>query len=438
MYVTLYDAGTAQFTIHVDFNTNNISFKRGSVSGTAIGNWVGMAAASFDHFQFKIKIDNSTGYVLGRKNGSTSDDYSLTSVDTQATANASADQIGLGTEAIGNWCYFDDFLAFSDNGSAPNDWVGDIRCWTSLATLDTAQKDFSAITPLITNLVNIGQTVTGSTIAITAGEVVVGKTWSNNQGGTFTQAAVNFSGGFTGNAKIALYLGDGNTRGWDSSQSSNPGAKAGHLLAVSNVLVNPVNGVNLFTFPGTVSLMNGWSYTIGLLTDTNCTVVSGNTTGLDNYFKYVNPGGYADGFPDDMGPIYVEVSSGSSPTFYIPAIVTSNAGMTSDRSPDELTTYVYDNVVGNYDLYDLIDIPYTPTAIIGMQMHARMTKTDSGARGAKIAALSAVTAFETAEFEPTTAFLYYSSSFYNNDPDTGSPWTAAAINALQIGPKVSS
>jgi hypothetical protein len=436
MFINLYDGATVQLQIRLYSDGNAIEFWRAGT--TMIGNWTGAsAAASFDHFQLKVKIDNSAGYVIGRKNGSATDNYSLTSVDTQNTANAYANQVGIGSVNSGNWCYVDDFLCFSDNGAAPNDWVGDVRAWQCQPTLDTAQKDFSAITPLITNLVNIGYTGTGSNQTVTAGRVSAHKTWSNNQGGTFTQAVVRFSGSSGSiKSKLALYYGDGNVRGWDSSQSNTPGAKPGHLIAVSNELTG-YNGDTTFTFPGTVSLLNGHSYCFALLTDTNVTVAGSNTAGGDPIFTYNNPGGYADGFPTDMGPIYTEAQTFTM-AMYIPLLTTSNAGMVSDRTPDDLTTYVYSNVVGDYDLYDLFDIPYNPTAIIGMVMRIRTAKTDSGARGAKIAALSGATAFETAEFSPLTAFTDFNSIFYGTDPDTGLAWTQSGINALQMGPKVSS
>jgi len=385
-------------------------------------------AGRFDHFQIKLIIHGTTGEVHIRKNGASSDDFSLTGLDLTMTANNQATRIRAqeGSGSFGAYTiYMDDVLIYSGDGDAPNDWVGDVRCIQLQPTHDTAQKDFAALA-LATSLA-LGTTTNNSTLAVTAGTLVTGERISTTQGGEFTTATVEFNAGFTGNAKLALYMADGDT------QTFVTGAAPGHLIAVSNAVVNPVINANTFTFPGAVPYMNGYVYQFVLLTDANCTVKANSSTAPT--YNYIVPGGYASGFPTDLATLTTPVTT-TRMTAYT-TLTASNAGHVNDRAQDALTTYVYDNVVGSFDLYNLMDPFYVPTSIVGVTLRARALKTDAGGRGMKIAGLSGATAFETNEFAIfTTAGPW--GQFYHLDPNTGSPWTGAALSALQIGPKISS
>jgi hypothetical protein len=119
-------------------------------------------------------------------------------------------------------------------------------------------------------------------------------------------------------------------------------------------------------------------------------------------------------------------------------LTATNAGLSSDEHEDGTSTYVSDSVVGHFDLYDLCDLFYTPVSIIGISVRAFVAKTDAGGRGYKTSGKSGATSFDTAEYAPLTTFSYSTPTFYNTDPNTGSAWSAAALNALQLGPKISS
>lgn len=430
-YCQLQDGvGVPQFTIVFNVVSRNFEFRRGGTAGTLVATWsLGFVYNSFDHYQFKITIHGSTGSILARKNGAASNTFAATGLNTQATANAYANGISFGSMAATSTQYWDDIFVYSGSGVAPNDWVGDIRAYQMQPTLDTAQKDWTLYTDGTS--LSFGTTANGQTLAITADRIQTSIRTSASQGGTFTTATVEFNAGFTGNAKLALYIADGDTQGFVANKAP------GHLIAVSNPVVNPVIGANVFTFPGTVPVMKGYVYQFALFTDANCTAKADISTFGSSAYTYIVPGGYASGFPTDLASLTTMTLHSNKLTVYT-TLTATNAGGVSDYSQDSLTSIVHSDTVGNYDLYDLIDTFYTPASVVGVMLKAACTKTDAGGRGIKLAGLSGATPFESSEYMPLTTWSYAVSQFYNTDPDTGSAWTAAALNALQIGPKVSS
>jgi hypothetical protein len=77
------------------FVSRGAAINGGSIGGTLLGRSDPcVAAGGYHHFEYKAKIDNSTGYVEVRINQVTV--LNITGADTQNTANASAAQYALG------------------------------------------------------------------------------------------------------------------------------------------------------------------------------------------------------------------------------------------------------------------------------------------------------------------------------------------------------
>jgi hypothetical protein len=148
-YVQLIDGSSAQVTIRFESN-GDITVRSAGVSGTLLGTYSSAYAVNaWNHFVIKVVIHNTTGSVSIRKNGNTSDDYTLTGVNTRGgTASTQATRLGLknisGTGSAS--CGMDDLLVFDDSGAAPNTWCGDVRCYTLYPSADTADADFSPST----------------------------------------------------------------------------------------------------------------------------------------------------------------------------------------------------------------------------------------------------------------------------------------------------
>jgi hypothetical protein len=108
-------------------NNGNVIVTSGAFNGTILGTWTGAyAAAQWNHYQIKVVINNTTGSVEIRKNGNTSDDFSVTSINTR---NGSTNNYANNVSFYGNngALYLDDFYVFNDQGAQPNTWQGDVR-----------------------------------------------------------------------------------------------------------------------------------------------------------------------------------------------------------------------------------------------------------------------------------------------------------------------
>lgn len=110
-----------------------------------------VSAGGYHHFEAKVKVDNSVGYVEVRINEVTV--LNLTGIDTQATANAHAAQVAVGVggsvltgDGGFSSCDFDDFFAWDDDASDPEntivDFIGDKGVYYQPPIADTATSEF--------------------------------------------------------------------------------------------------------------------------------------------------------------------------------------------------------------------------------------------------------------------------------------------------------
>jgi hypothetical protein len=97
--------------------------------------------------------------------------------------------------------------------------------------------------------------------------------------------------------------------------------------------------------------------------------------------------------------------------------------------------YVFSSTPGNQDLYELGDLTTTPSSILAVQARMFARKSDSGARSGQIRVRSAATEVGGADTMLSTSYAWLSRVDVTNS-NTGTAWTAAAVDALQIGPKV--
>lgn len=129
--IRLIDSGTTQCSFVLD-NNGDILFYRGSAA-TLLGTYSGAFSGSgiWSHFQIKIIFgDGVAGSFEVRKDGSSSNTYSLTGIDNVLSANTYANAID-GILAANNpdAHFFDDFWVFDNTVVAgePSDWLGDTR-----------------------------------------------------------------------------------------------------------------------------------------------------------------------------------------------------------------------------------------------------------------------------------------------------------------------
>jgi hypothetical protein len=442
-FCTLYDGdpnagGTAQCTIAWR-SDGAIQFLRGTTGGTVLATFTGAYVPnSFDSWQFKAVIDASAGSIELRKNGAGSATFSAGGLNTKGSTASTADSVQIGNASGVNQCFDDVFFCVGD-GTYPNTWTGDVRAIQLQGLTDTAQKQFAQNSsgsldfslPAGTNTIASNANTIYCFGAGPLGFSQIG--CIPTQGGTLGSATVTFNAGFTGNCKLAVYLLDGDTPGFNADRYP------GTLVGVSTQVTNP-SATQAFTFSPAIGIKAGFAYGYALLADANFVMKGAYSGNNGQGYIYTSVNGtavtYAGGFPDLKG-----IVSGSNTGNYFATITATltatNAGCVNNEVEDGATTYLSDGTVNDFDLYNLETLNYTPAGILGVMLRTFVAKSDAGGRGIKIAGKSGATSFATPEYFPLTAYSEYD-VFYGNDPNTSAAWSVSAVNALQVGPELSS
>ncbi len=120
-----YDSGTQQ--VHLKFNTNgSLAVLRGATTlGTSSPGVVPSPTAQHNYIEMKATINGSTGSAEVCVNEVTV--LTITGANTQASANAYANQLILFTSLITNHLYIDDVYLCDTSGSTNNTFLGDVR-----------------------------------------------------------------------------------------------------------------------------------------------------------------------------------------------------------------------------------------------------------------------------------------------------------------------
>jgi hypothetical protein len=112
---------------------------------------------------------------------------------------------------------------------------------------------------------------------------------------------------------------------------------------------------------------------------------------------------------------------------------TDNYAMVDDAGMhDGDTTYVQSTTIGHEDLYDVTDMGVTPLSIFAVAVNTRAKKTDTGAVTMKNHLKSGATDSAGAAAVLSGSYAQYA-DYYGKDPNGTIAWTAAAVDAAQIG-----
>jgi hypothetical protein len=119
---------------------------------------------------------------------------------------------------------------------------------------------------------------------------------------------------------------------------------------------------------------------------------------------------------------------------------TRSAGAVNFELVDETlvdgdTTYVQGTTVGDRDTYGLNNLSSTPATVNGVKFNAFSVKTDAGARSIALQAISGATTSDGPDYSLPASYSKQERLLLT-DPDTATAWTAAGVNALTGGPKV--
>ena len=381
----------------------------GLPTGSVLATYTGAvtAANTWYGFEFEVTIHNTAGSFKARKNGNTSDDFSAGSLNTRNSANNYANKIQVGEWVTVSTQDLDDFIWRSDASSVP--FVGDIRGYARMPVSDVSTQ-FSKAPPTVT-----ASTGTFTTIAIST-SVARYTQFTAAYDGTIATATLSLATGYTGNMKCSIF----------ASSGSGPTTVLGSATTINN----PVTGTNTYTFPTPVAVVKGGQYYIGFCTDTSAG--NWNVTNASASIGVTTATTYA-AFPAaNQSP-----SNSSIPATSVLITVTTNNSLVNETQQDGTTSYVYDATVNDADLYAIASIGGVPSNVVAVTTRGFFSKSDAGARGAQVQLKSgATTAGSTPTLLSNTFGWLYRTDV--TDPATGSAWTGAAVDALQIGPKVTS
>jgi hypothetical protein len=421
-YLQYLDAGTIQCTVVFE-SSGNIVLKRGSYNGTVVATYTGAFPADmWTHFQTRVVLHATAGTFTVRKNGSLTDSFTATGLNTISTANAYANTVQFGNAS--GTRRFDDVCFYSGSGGAPNTWVGDVRAMLLTASQDTAQKNFAASAVTIQQGDNTLLTLTTPT-----GTLRLGGIQSTSLGGpgalfparsgSITSVVVANQAAITGHCQVALYNADG------------PGGQPGTLVAASNVLTNPASGAITFTFPGTPFISAWKGYYFGFLSDVSWNVASIGTTNSN----WTTPVTYASGFPATLPVVLTADTANRGPQAFVN--LSGNVVSVSEAQENSDTDYIQSSTPGDMDLYQMATLPAQTSVVLAVVSRVWLKKTDAGARQGQMLVKSGATTVTSPDSVLSTTYGYVV-HVDPVDPNTGAPWTVAAVNALQVGVKVTS
>lgn len=419
LFFTLYDGSTAQCTV-VFRSDGAILLQAGALGGATLATYAGAVSAVSTWFQFEIEvvINNTTGSFKVRKNGNTSDDHSTTSLDTQASANAYANKIGVGSFNGSAAQVLDDFLWRSDTASVA--WVGDVRCYTRMPLGDSS----------------VQWTPSGSVVPQTPYTQVSAGTPSTTTArfsmflspcnGTISNVTLTLNAANAGNVKCSIFASSGY---WPIGIAS-PTVGPTTVLGSASTLTGLSAGANVFTFPTPVTVTQGTNYWVGFMTDTaaaNSWGQSGTLTGQQHASTT-----YA-AFPV-ASPTVSIVTSLIFTASIIPTA--TNAPFVGEAQQDAAATYVYSSTNGHADLYTIGSIASTPITILGVTTRGYFQKSDAGTRNATVQLKSGSTTVQGTSTALGAGSWTWIARNDLTDPATSAAWTATGVNNALIGPIV--
>lgn len=118
----------------------------------------------------------------------------------------------------------------------------------------------------------------------------------------------------------------------------------------------------------------------------------------------------------------------------VPSTGTSHFAVV-DELPASATDYLSGSTAGELDLLGLSNLASTPDSIQELVIVGLLQKTDVTARSMALGVKSGATTSDGANFALNASGLRHE-RVLDTDPDTSAAWTAAAVNALQVQPKV--
>lgn len=191
-----------------------------------------------------------------------------------------------------------------------------------------------------------------------------------------------------------------------------------------------VDGVRVLNLTGVNNAQTPGTPTVGVFGSGNNFNSEQGIYGLDDVYVNNTAVRIGEGKIETLRP-----SADTATKNWTPNSGTVNFSRVNETLVDGDTSYVYSNTVGQQDLYDLADLSTTPTTIFAVSVVAFAEKTDAGSRSILLTLKSGATASDGSNYNLASSYGRFD-RLLEQDPNTTAAWTGAAVNALQVGPKV--
>ena len=112
----------------------------------------------------------------------------------------------------------------------------------------------------------------------------------------------------------------------------------------------------------------------------------------------------------------------------------TNASCVDEPQQNSTTDYVFDSTPGDADFYSIGSIASTPVTTFAVVTRGYMQKSDAGTRTAAVQLKSGGTTVASPTLVLTTSGWQWAWRMDLTDPATSAAWTAAGVNAVNIGP----
>jgi hypothetical protein len=208
----------------------------------------------------------------------------------------------------------------------------------------------------------------------------------------------------------------------------------GAFIGTGSESVGTTNGTPLtLPFTSTHALTGGTTYWLGFMCDTSIPFRRYDTTTSQGQSKTST---YTSGPPSPAGGSFV-----SNMTLHMYGNCTNAASNypAADDLYASLGNQIVSATVGDQDYFGFNTLPTTPSAIYAVSIAVNLSKSDGGARTAKINVKSGATesSGSLGTFNPALTQAYYT-SYWINDPNTGASWTVSGLNAAKGGYEIAS
>jgi hypothetical protein len=147
---------------------------------------------------------------------------------------------------------------------------------------------------------------------------------------------------------------------------------------------------------------------------------------------------YGDAATDHLGDCRVETLCPNADTAqadWTQSTGGTHFGVVDEQPQNGDTDYVSDATVGHKDLYDCTNMGSTPSTVHAVMTEMVARKDDATVRAVRNNLKSGATTGNGATRTLSTSYAFYK-DLYLTDPNTAAAWTAANVNAAQVGPEV--